>query len=268
MVDTSDLLRLIAQRYPTWRGKNRLVEFALRHVSGKKLHADKSGARFLLDLDNFVDSMLFVKGAFEPTEIEALAGCAEEAKCRTFVDVGANFGLFTVTMAMRPWCQRVHAFEPDPRNFAQLMGNVFLNELSDKVAAYPLALSEQDGHTCLYLGREYDRYYYGKFNSGMSSILERQERSGSKETAMVETRRLDGLLQLDGEAIAAKIDVEGHELEVLRGMRRLLERNRCVLLIEAFPISRDAVFAYLSGLGYTVAAEPGEASNFLFVKGQ
>jgi FkbM family methyltransferase len=267
MVDTSDFLRLIAQRYPTWRGKNRLVEFALRHVSGKKLHADKSGARFLLDLDNYVDSMLFVKGGFESREIEALAGYAEEAGCRSFVDIGAHFGLFTVAIARQPWCQRVHAFEPDPRNFAQLMANIFLNELSDKVAAYPLALSDQDGRARLQLGRERHNRDFGKFNSGMSSIVERQEHAGCGNAAMVEARILDGLLHLEGEAVAAKIDVENHEFAVLRGMRRLLERNRFVLLIETFPSSKDAVFAYLEGLGYSVAAEPGDPSNFLVVKG-
>lgn len=265
-MDSCDALRLLAQRYPTWRGKNRLVEFALRHVSGKRLHTDKSGSRFLLDLDNYVDSMLFIKGEFESREIEALAGYAEGAGCRSFVDVGAHFGLFTVTMARQPWCQRVHAFEPDPRNFAQLMANVFLNELSDKVAAYPLALSEQDSRARLQLGRERHKWDFGKFNSGMSSIATGRQQSTGDRTVMVETRKLDELLKLDGEAVAVKIDVEGHELEVLHGMRRLLERNRCVLLIEAFPVSRDAVFTYLNGLGYTVAGEPGEPSNFLFVK--
>jgi len=268
MVDTSDFLRLIAQRYPTWRGKNRLVEFALRQVSGKRLHTDESGSRFLLDLDNYVDSMLFVKGGFESREIEALAGYAEEAGCRSFVDIGAHFGLFTVAIARQPWCQRVHAFEPDPRNFAQLMANIFLNELSDKVTAYPLALSDQDGRARLQLGRERHRWDFGKFNSGMSSLAASEKPCAPEHTVIVETRKLDELLKLDGEAVAAKIDVEGHELEVLRGMRRLLERNRCVLLIEAFPVSRDAVFAYLNGLGYMVADEPGEPSNFLFVKGQ
>jgi FkbM family methyltransferase len=267
MVDTSDFLRLIAQRYPTWRGKNRLVEFALRHVSGKRLHKDRSGSRFLLDLDNYVDSMLFVKGGFESREIEALTRSAEEAGCRAFVDVGAHFGLFTVSMARQPWCRRVHAFEPDPRNFAQLMANVFLNELSNKVAAYPLALSDQNGRARLQLGRERHSTDFGKFNSGMSSLTASEKPCAPEHTVVVETRKLDDLLELDGETIAAKIDVEGHELEVLNGMRRLLERNRCVLLIEAFPVSMDAVFAYLNRLGYTVAAAPGEPSNFLVVKG-
>jgi FkbM family methyltransferase len=266
MVDVSDFLRVISQRYPAWRGKNRLVEFALRHVSGRKLHTDKSGSRFLLDLDNYIDSMLFVKGEFESREIEALAGFANEAGCRSFVDVGANFGLFTVTMARQPWCQRVHAFEPDPRNFAQLLANVFLNELSDRVAAYPFALSAQDGRARLQLGRERHKWEFGKFNSGMSSLAPSEKPCAPEHTVMVETRKLDELLKFDGEAVAAKIDVEGHELQVLLGMKRFLEQNRCVLLIEIFSAGRDAVFANLKSLGYTLQCEPWEPSNFLFAK--
>ncbi len=266
MVDTSDFLRLIAHRYPAWRGKNTLVEFALRHVAGKKLFADESGNQFLLDLDNYIDSLLFVKGGFESKEIEALAGCAADAGCQVFVDVGANFGLFTVAIGRKVWCREVHAFEPDPRNFAQLMANVFLNELCEKVTTYPVALSNEDGRAYLHRERARRGWDFGKFNFGTSSIVPDESLGSSDATSFVEKRRMDGVLEPSGEAIAVKIDVEGHELEVLQGMKGMLERKRCILLLEVFPGRRDAVMSYLGQFGYIELAGRVEPPNFLLLK--
>lgn len=268
MPDWNGLLRFLAQRYPSWRGKYRLTEYAIRHVSGKTLHTDRFGSRLLLDLDNYIDSVLFVKGEFEAEAMTALARQAEELNCRTFIDVGANFGLFAVFMAQKAWCSRVHAFEPDPRNFAQLLANLFLNDLCDRVVAHPVALSAEDGRSRFRLARARHSWDFGKFNSGMSEIATPEAPGNGEETVLVETRRLDGILAPAGEAIAIKIDVEGHELEVLRGMRGMLERNRCVVLMETFRERREAALSMLGELGYKEAGGHVEPPDFLLRKDQ
>jgi hypothetical protein len=57
----------------------------------------------------------------------------------------------------------------------------------------------------------------------------------------------------------AKIDVEGHELPVLRGMRALLERDHPVLIVET---SSQETIELLHGLGYATERLPG-SSNLL-----
>lgn len=59
----------------------------------------------------------------------------------TLFDVGANMGQYSLLPAQRGI--RVHAFEPESQNFALLVKNVIVNNLSDLVTAWPLALSNQ-----------------------------------------------------------------------------------------------------------------------------
>jgi FkbM family methyltransferase len=60
---------------------------------------------------------------------------------------------------------------------------------------------------------------------------------------------LDDVRNDRGLRLAAKIDVEGYQLDVLRGMRGLLTGNRCLLQVEANEQAADALIAYLTDLG-------------------
>ena len=71
-----------------------------------------------------------------------------------------------------------------------------------------------------------------------------------KEVRDVECRALDDLVDVAGRPLAIKIDVEGHELGVLEGARRLLAGSRAVVQVEAVGTNRNPVTALLEGLGY------------------
>jgi FkbM family methyltransferase len=156
------------------------------------------------------------------------------------LDVGANLGLFTYFLAR--YCPHVHAFEPNPIPFR------ILKSVADKnVTLYQMALTDHTDEVKLVVP---------KGRKGWSSNGARLDRgSGSgMETGVVTVpgSRIDdlGLTSIG----FIKIDVEGHEKNVLAGATKILKRDRPNLFIEnEFAHAGDKateVFSLLESLDY------------------
>ena len=156
-------------------------------------------------------------------------------------DVGANWGYYGVLLATNPaFSGTVHAFEAAPGTYRDLEATIDAAGLSDRVTCHRMGLSSEDGELPLVEGRH--------------SALARIERTAGRHKAtMVAVRRLDSLDLPPPDFI--KIDVEGHELDVLRGGARLLERVRPVVILENWfdrdqPAATLAPLSFLSERGY------------------
>ena len=137
---------------------------------------------------------------------------------RVSVDAGANRGVWTEVL--RRYSRRVCSFEPNPKMFAELCRCA-----RPEVTAFPFALSDRSGTAELLVPRN-DRGYS---NQG-ASLSAARIGDGRFAAVPVETRRLD---ELDLGAVGfIKVDVEGHELEVLDGARETLRRDRPTLVVE------------------------------------
>jgi FkbM family methyltransferase len=150
------------------------------------------------------------------------------------VDVGAKTGMYTRRIVR--YSRSTMAFEPTPV-LAHLLRSVF----RDEATIEPVALSDRTGSTVLrtpFDGR-------GKIRYGLSTIEEDnrltcEEISEVRETT-VRRRRLDDYALSDVGFI--KIDVEGHEMCVLRGARETLVREKPNLLVEASDDHRPGTVA-------------------------
>ena len=230
MKATNRILQIACRSYRLPRGRYRLIDLARRHIGGVVLGKDRFGNRLLLDLDNYVDAMVFLAGSYEDESMTLFAQVAHERGCETVVDIGANIGCYTTFFARQHWISRVYCFEPDPNHYAQLQANVWLNDGVRKISTYNLALSDASGTAELYVPRKVRRRGTRQYNTSASAI---ESPSAAAEPTTVPVRRLDDVLGAGGCAAAIKIDVEGHELHVLRGMPHWLRSNARVLLIES-----------------------------------
>jgi FkbM family methyltransferase len=131
------------------------------------------------------------------------------------VDVGANVGQFAVVAKLFFPGATLHAFEPDPQAFGRLEANV--GHLKG-VHLHNVGVGE----------REERRPFYGHPLSVMSSF---EPPRGTQPSSVRElpVRPLDDI-GLPGPIDLLKVDVEGHELHVLRGARRTLRDARHLLL--------------------------------------
>lgn len=195
----------------------------------------RQGVYFLLDHRNFVDRQVaFV--AFEAAQIDYLLSRMAAARADVFLDVGANFGLYSVLAAQRRAASRVIAIEPDRRSLAQLGANLLLNGLIDRVEVVAKAASDRGG--------------VRNFIPAAATSTG-QSRLGEGPGAIdVEAIRLDDLVSSSGRTVFAKIDVEGHEREIIAGMATLLASNRVFLQIESFAPNAEALAQDMATRGF------------------
>jgi FkbM family methyltransferase len=243
----NDWVRAVTIRWPKVLRQKDVVALCSRLVHGRTRAQDWRNNQFDLDLDDHIDSRIFLSGHYERENIEALMGLVEGHDLDTFVDVGANIGTFTVNLARLPRIREVHCFEPDPQNRTRLQHHLAINESSGDVTTHGVALSSDDGSGQLFVARGVMERRTGKKNSGMSSL---EENTGLSEAVTVDIRRFDGLLSWKGRRVANNIDAEGHEPMVLEGMKDLLRDNYCVLQIEIFPPELAKTTAQLASYGY------------------
>lgn len=168
-----------------------------------------------------------------------------------FVDAGANKGDFTLLAAkMLGNSGMVIAFEPEPQNFDWLRKSIGLNGYTN-ITIYQAALSDKNGAAELYLG----------VKSGWHSLIKGQV-DRDRGVITVPIRMLDDILDLpgaEGRPCMIKIDVEGAELNVLRGAAGLLSRGSdVILLIDIHPdlgVNPKHVCDFLRSFGFSLFYE-------------
>jgi len=142
------------------------------------------------------------------------------------VDVGAHIGIHTIHLAKG--AKLVIAIEPEPGNYMLLKKNLKLNKLGN-VIALPIALSNKDGYEYLFIASSSGRHTLEPINSEISNIK-------FVNKIKVKTMTFDSLinyLKLDHVDLV-KIDVEGSEETVLKGMKNTLQKNPPrIIIIEA-----------------------------------
>jgi FkbM family methyltransferase len=202
--------RLALKTMVRLRAAEKLPRFADGHVNGR---------RIMLDLNEAVDAKLYVFGAFDLRGLKLMALVMKAIKCRTALDVGANIGNHTAFFC--DWARQVLAFEPNPPIFNRLVKLIAENHL-DNVTPYGLGLSDIEG--------ELD-FYTTPGAAGMSSL---EASPQSVRAGTVPVRRGDDILRENRIANVdfIKIDVEGHEREVLTGLKDTITDNRPVIVAE------------------------------------
>lgn len=143
----------------------------------------------------------------------------QESTC--FIDVGANVGTYTLFLSETPEVQ-VYAFEPHPETCRQLRRNVDHNERTN-VIIEELGLSDHAGAVS----------FSDEPGSPVNRIVEGAGDEAGEKTCSIRIIRGD---EYFSEQVAAqlvvKIDVEGHELAVLRGLEGVLGRCGIIFLEE------------------------------------
>ena len=204
-----------------------------------------------LDVGDYIQRSFYLFG-YPHFTAELLRFCDHKT---AFFDIGANLGLITLAVAQSAPANYLFAFEPEPGNFLKLQAILLKN--CNGARAVQLGLSDTQGKMELKsMGNDsgsasFEIAYLDSRN------LANQYHSESAVTT-VEVTTFDSFVKTidlsDRAKVAMKIDVEGHELSVLRGMRQFFKdaTQLICIVVETHKRNYDGVHELLSTDGFTM----------------
>lgn len=203
----------------------RNVLFPLRNalLRNRPLALRAGGQSFLLAPEGAIPMESWAGRYFEEHELDFIVGALQPGM--TFMDVGANVGLFSIPAAKKLQHGKVFAFEPSSWTMERLAKNASLNSLSNLVMVHS-AVGDYAGEAMLQVN------VAGKdgLNTIGKPVHEASEIVDTKKvpiTTLDDFLRLHALLHVD----VMKVDVEGAELMVFRGAKNLLAKPDAPLIL-------------------------------------
>lgn len=166
----------------------------------------------------------------------------------TFVDIGANIGYFSF-FALKTVGQlgTVFAIEPSQREFVRLISAKKYNVNYNRLVAANIALSDSNAVSELFVSAKH---------TGLNQVGNYPNVISQKESVF--TCSLDSIFNENQELHLVKIDVEGMEMAVLKGMQNFLSKGLVHKIIieitpkflEQYLVSKEELYSYLDNYGY------------------
>jgi FkbM family methyltransferase len=245
---SSNLVKAISHPLK-FRGIPRLL-FATRHwfLGAAPRLFDMGGFQMMLDPNDYFQCMMFY-GRYGLDILRIFENHVHPGD--TVLDIGAQIGFFALHLGKAVGRRgHVYAFEPDPRPVEYLKASLAASEM-DWVQIRPIAIAAKEGAIPFFLSPVL----------GWSTGVKASHLTGLRKI-IVPTIPLDLMVErgeIPDKIRLIKIDVEGFEMEVLRGLRKTLETVQPILIVEINPgmlayqeSSPAELFRFLTSLGYRI----------------
>ena len=151
-------------------------------------------------------------------------------KNKDALDIGVYRGVYSYKLAEN--FKSVHSFEPNPLLFPYLEKN--LKKIIKNVKLYNIALSDKNGETEIKLPYRTKSIFRNNFEELFqlgAATMHPDNKIENYKKLPIRTKRLDDI-EITNEIGFIKIDVEGHEKNVLKGGEKLIKKNKPPLLVE------------------------------------
>lgn len=175
---------------------------------------------------NEVFRSLFVRGIYDPNIVVVINSLL--SKGSVFIDVGANMGYFSLlASSVVGKFGHIIAIEPSSRDYARLVDNVKINNLTNIISTYHIAISDVSGSAKLAVACE-ERSALNTLGSEFSfKGVDKVETENVKVVSIDELVSDINLTRVD----VLKLDIEGSELKALQGARNVIEKFRPAIML-------------------------------------
>ena len=193
-----------------------------------------------LFLKSSIDREIFLKNKYEEAQLKFIKNVLKVDKFNFFFDIGAYIGFYSLSLCKL--VDKTVAFEPNLQSYQRLTENININNF--KIDHHNIGCSNNKKILKL--------WYTDKNKRGGSSIYKSEDNEINKYDKKkllfeeINTDKLDNLYNLKNKKIVFKIDVERHELNVLKGASKLISNNKCYMQVEIFPHLQDETLLFLS----------------------
>ena len=211
-----------------------------------------------LNIRDSIDREIYFNRYYEEEQIKFLINFVNQYNVTHFIDVGANIGVYSLRLSKQFQHLKVFAVEPHKYAFARLENNIRINNLEKNITAFNCALSNRDGHAKLSSNERFNTK-----QSGGAKISEDGDFSITQKLG-------DDLFNFSNQTVAIKIDVEGFEINVLKGLTNFFSNNNICLQIEIFEKNFLKVSEYLKHMNFKLIhsdnfTHESEVSDYFFL---
>lgn len=216
-----------------FRGWTRVVNSVVPgSISGEFLVIN-DGLAFAGNLGSFLDRNVYLFGGHEGEEIELFLSLVPAERRGIILDIGANAGTHSLQFARA--FGHVHSFEPNPALWAQFERNIALNQLSN-VTLHRVGFADRDAQLPFYM-IEKPNLGLGTFSNADQYDMPLIEVGSAPVVRGADYLANHGIGPVD----AIKIDVQGLEVEAIRGLMPVLQRDRPYLWFELGSATRQVL---------------------------
>ena len=212
-----------------------------------------------LDFLDSVDREIILKNEYEPQQTDYFLEHAKNNKINQIIDVGSNCGYFSFYMANNIPNAKIYAFEPIPevyRRFTETI-NASGEKIKNSITHLNFGLSDKKNTVTMALPIKNN--FIGTGGARFVNFDYKPE--DNESIKQVEFQKGDNLFTSINQTWGLKIDVEGHELNTLKGMGKFLLANKVFIQIEIFDENFEAVNAYLLVKNFSVVSQIKDSSK-------
>jgi FkbM family methyltransferase len=217
------------------------------------------GFKMYLDFLDPIDRTIIFNKTYEVEEINILTKLINNHSTTKFIDIGANCGFYSFYFAKQNL--EVLSFEPNSEALLKMRNTITKNQnLKDRIKIFPFGISNINSKMQMR-----SMVKHGYIQTGGSSITtDKVYQNNNYKVYEAEFKVGDEVLNFEGDNLAIKIDVEGHELNVLKGINNLLKSNKCIIQIEIFEKNFNAVNSYLLDRKFNLIDQFKQRSNYFY----
>ena len=211
-------------------------------LAGKKeILIKPQNINLLIEIRDPIEREMFFNLSYEEEQVATLVEFSKKIEQDYFLDIGSNCGYYALFIAKTFPNTHVLAFEPIKKTYDKLIKNIHLNNLNKQIQTFNFGLSDTNDEVQMRT-----LIKKGFTQSGGFTVNDKNRELKKNETLLKANLKIgDEIIKYINKKLLIKIDVEGHEINALSGLKHLIKNNKIYMQIEMFHENKENIFNFL-----------------------